>query len=95
MCLPKYHSMKTYGDVEVQLHVFITWALDGDESASRTSRFAPGDSLDRRLGGLHCRSGRGGEKRKSLPGPCREPNPGHPACSLVTMLKGTWETMKS
>jgi hypothetical protein len=35
--------MKTHGEVEVQLHAFLTSALDGGEwSASRPGRFARG-----------------------------------------------------
>jgi hypothetical protein len=36
--------MKTYGEVDVQTHVFLTWALIGGErSASRPDRFIPGE----------------------------------------------------
>jgi len=42
LCSTKAHDIKTYGRVEVQLHVFITSALDRDEwSVSRSGRFAP------------------------------------------------------
>jgi hypothetical protein len=35
--------MKTYGEVDVYIHVFLTSALVGGEwSASRTGRFTPG-----------------------------------------------------
>jgi hypothetical protein len=35
--------MKAYGGVDVQLHIFLTSALAGDEwSASRPGRFTPG-----------------------------------------------------
>jgi hypothetical protein len=37
--------MKAYGGVEVELHIFLTSTLDGDEwSASRPGSFTPGDA---------------------------------------------------
>jgi hypothetical protein len=41
---------------------------------------------DRRLGGPQSQSGQGGEEKNSHHCPCRELNPGCPACSLVTIL---------
>jgi hypothetical protein len=38
LCLTKYHSIKTYRRVEVQLHVFVTWALDGDDQSKKEFR---------------------------------------------------------
>jgi hypothetical protein len=62
--------MKEYWGVEIQLHALIQ-ALDGGEwSASRPSRFtnkSPWYPLDRRLGGPHSRSLRGGEEKNSQP----------------------------
>jgi hypothetical protein len=41
--LTKHHAMKAYWEVEVQLHSFLNWALDGRElSASRPGRLNPG-----------------------------------------------------
>jgi len=42
--------------------------------------------LNRRLDGPQSRSGCDGKERKSFHWPCRESNPGRPACSLVTKL---------
>jgi hypothetical protein len=67
--------MKVYGEVDVHIHIFLTLALDGGEwSASRPSRFTPGERApgSYRIGG--CVSQRAGlddvEKRKllTLPG---------------------------
>jgi len=42
LCLTKYHAMKTYWGVEVNLHVFVTSALDGGEpSASNPGCLTP------------------------------------------------------
>jgi hypothetical protein len=80
--------MKTYGGVEVKLHVFLTVTLDkGKWSTSRFARFTPGQRapvpMDRRLGGLQSRPGRDGEETKSLTCPCRESNPRRPPLSPV------------
>jgi len=43
LCLTKYHAMKKFGKVEIQLYTFLTMALEGDEwSASCPSHFTPG-----------------------------------------------------
>jgi hypothetical protein len=65
------HIMKGVGGVEVQLHSFLTSALDGGEwSASRPYRFTPEKEyrypLNRRLGGPQSRSGRFGEEKKTI-----------------------------
>jgi hypothetical protein len=48
LCLTKNHTMKTYWGVEVELHAFLTSALDGDEwSTSRPGRFTPRERAPR------------------------------------------------
>jgi hypothetical protein len=43
--------MNTYVEVEVQLHAFLTSALNGGEwSGSRPGRFAPGENLQVPIG---------------------------------------------
>jgi hypothetical protein len=80
----KHHDMKTYWEVEVQLHVFLTSVLNGGEcSASRRGRFtpdarAPGTQLE----ALSCLDAVA--KRKVF-SHCRETNPDRPAHSLVVI----------
>jgi hypothetical protein len=43
LCLTKHYTMKTYGAVKVQIHVFLTSALaEGEWSASLPCHFMPG-----------------------------------------------------
>jgi hypothetical protein len=73
--------MKTYGGVDVYIHIFLTSALAvGEWSASRPGRFTPrGKSarypLDSMLGGPQSRSGRFGEEKILEPTGTRTPNP--------------------
>jgi hypothetical protein len=54
MCLTKHYTMKTYGGVDVYIHVFLTSVLVGDEwSASCSCSFIPGE----RALGNHCIGG--------------------------------------
>jgi len=53
--------------VEIQVHTFLTSALDGGKwSASHPCRFTPGEKSpeDRRLGGPQSQCGGGGEEKK-------------------------------
>jgi hypothetical protein len=44
LCLIKHYAMKAYEGVDVQIHIFLTSALDGGEwSASRPGSFTPGE----------------------------------------------------
>jgi hypothetical protein len=62
--------MKTYWGMEVQLHSFLTSALDGGEwPASRPGRFKLRYPLDRKLRGHQSRSWRGGEEKNSITAP--------------------------
>jgi hypothetical protein len=71
--------MKTYLGVEVQLHSFLTSALDGDEwSASRLVRFIPTE----RAPGTHCIGGWVDPRavldavvKRKIASPCRDSNP--------------------
>jgi hypothetical protein len=82
LCLTKYHAMKTIGGVEVQLHAFLTSALDGGEwSASHPGCFTPGE----RAPGTHCIGGGVGSRaildmvvKKKIPSPHQKLNPRTP-----------------
>jgi hypothetical protein len=46
LCLIKHYTMKAYGVVDVQIHVYLTSALIGGEwSASRTGRLTTGERI--------------------------------------------------
>jgi hypothetical protein len=82
--------MKSYERVAIELHAFLTSALDGGvRSASRPGALPPEERaprypLDRRLGGPQSRSGHGGEQKK-IPTPAGK-KPGCPACNLISTL---------
>jgi hypothetical protein len=60
--------MKKYWGVEVQLHTFLTSALDGDVwSDSYTGQFTHLYPLDSRLGGPQWLSGHSGKEKMSAP----------------------------
>jgi hypothetical protein len=77
--LTKQDAMKACWGAEVQLHAFLTSALEGGEwSASRPSSLTPRERdrqypLDRRLGGPQSRSGHGGEEKNPHAVPGLEP----------------------
>jgi hypothetical protein len=89
LCLTKYHAVKVYEGVVVQLHAFLTSAVDGDEwSASRPGRFTLGE----RTSGTHFiggwaspRAGLDAVMKRKIPSPHRESNSNLPARSLVTI----------
>jgi len=90
--LTTHHSMKTYGGVDMYLHVFLTSVVDGGEwSASRSSHFTPGEEIpvihwigdwvDHRANvDVVVR------RRKAFLCSCQEFKSCSPAQSLVTML---------
>jgi hypothetical protein len=54
------YAVKAYGVLDVEIHIFLTSALVGDEwLASRPGRFTPQHPLDRRLGQPKSQSGHG------------------------------------
>jgi hypothetical protein len=57
------HAIKTYWEVEVYLHAFLTSEVNGELHAHAVT---PRQTLCKRLDGNQNRSGRGGEDQKSL-----------------------------
>jgi len=82
LCLTKHRAVKAYGRVEVQLHVFLTSALDGDElSDSSPGRFTFGERTPgtHQIGGwVGPRAGLDAVTKRKIPSPRRESNPDHP-----------------
>jgi hypothetical protein len=55
LCLIMHFYMKAYGQVEIQLHSFLTSALGADEwLASRPHRFIPEERVSASLNGSTC-----------------------------------------
>jgi hypothetical protein len=70
----------------------------GKWSASHSSHLTP----RKRASETHCIEGWVGPRarlgmvvKRKIPGPCRELNPGHPACSLVTILTELFQLLKT
>jgi hypothetical protein len=90
LCIIKYHT-KTYWEVQVQLHIFLTLALHGGEwSDSCPGCFNPRKRVPR----IHWIGGWVGpravldavvKRKKSLHCPCQKSNPSLSACSLTTI----------
>jgi len=51
LCFTKYHAMKMYGQVKVELHVFLSSVLDGHEWSALLPGKEPWYSMNIRLGG--------------------------------------------
>jgi hypothetical protein len=71
--LTENHAKKVYWGAEVQLHAFLTSAIDGGEwSASRPYRFTPTE----RAPGTHWypRAGLDAVVKRKIPSPCQDSN---------------------
>jgi hypothetical protein len=66
MCSTKHHAIKTYVEVEVELHVFLTHYMELNV-VSFTPRQLYLYPWERRLDGSQSLSGRGLEKKNSVP----------------------------
>jgi hypothetical protein len=87
LSLTEHQAIKTYWGVEVELHAFLTAALDGGEwSASRSGRFTPREKAS----GTHWLGGWVGPRvvldtvvKTKIPNPRRELNPRTPIVQPV------------
>jgi hypothetical protein len=94
LCLAKHHAMKTYWGVEVQLHAFLAWALDGSEwSTSRPGRFTPRE----RAPGTHWIGGWVGPRgvlnavvKRKIPSPRQESDARTPIFQPVAQRHTDW-----
>jgi hypothetical protein len=78
LILIKRQPMKMYVEIEVWVHVFLTWSPDESGQLHIPAALPPGKSprylLDKRLGGPQKQSERDAEETNLRP--CRESNPG-------------------
>jgi hypothetical protein len=80
--LTKHHAMKTYWEVEVQRHAFLTSTLEGGEwTASHPGRLTPGERASGTpwVGGwVGPRAGLDAVEKRKISSPRRESNPRTP-----------------
>jgi hypothetical protein len=92
--LPEHHDMKMYWGAQVQLHIFLTSALDGGEwSASRAGRFTPRVTSPgtRWIGGwVGPRASLDTVSKRKIPSPHRESNSDHPIVQPVASRYTDW-----
>jgi hypothetical protein len=87
LCLIKCHPTETYGEIApcmLNLGTVWRWVVGFVPQLLHSLRKSPWYSLDRRLGTPQIWVGHGGEEKN--PCSCWKSNPGHPSCSLVTIL---------
>jgi hypothetical protein len=86
-CAVSTTPWRRIGEVEVQLHTFLTLAYDGGEwSASCPGHFTPRERVPgtRWIGGWEGpRASLDMVVMRKIPSPCQDSNPDHPACSPV------------
>jgi hypothetical protein len=83
LCLTKHYATKTYGGVDVYIHVFLTSALVGDGPLYRRYPLPSG------LSGPLNRSERRGEEKNLAPNGTRIPTP-RPSSSIASRYTGSY-----
>jgi hypothetical protein len=88
----KHYTMKTYVGVEVLLHTFLTFTLDGSQwSASQSGHFNLRGKSHWRGGWVGHTADLNAVAKEECPCPYQILNHSHLACSLVTILtKLSW-----